>query len=206
MTEAGWLECTDPELMLEFLRGKASDRKLRLFATARCREVWPLFTEQRSRDAVEMAEQWAENRNESALAAAHAAAMVGFQEALDKWIHRLPVHATEQDASNAALLIANHRGPTLWHRASIANQIREVFGNPCHPSPPINPIILGWNDGIVVKLAQGIYDERAFDRLPILADALEEAGCQDADILGHCRHAAVHVRGCWVVDLLTGRS
>ena len=66
---------------------------------------------------------------------------------------------------------------------------------------------LAWNDGTVVKLAQAIYDDRAFDRLPILADALEDAGCQDADILGHCRQqGAVHVRGCWVVDLLTGRS
>jgi hypothetical protein len=200
------MECTDPAAMLEFLRGKASDRKLRLFAASRCREFWPLFAEQRSRDAVEVAEQCSESRNDSALAAAHAAATAGFQDALDKWIHRLPVHATEQDAGNAALLIANQRGPTLWHRASIANQLREVFGNPCHPSPPLTPFILGWNDGTVVKLAQGIYDERAFDRLPILADALEDAGCQDAEILGHCRHADGHVRGCWVVDLCLNKG
>src|SRR5581483_3643837 len=65
---------------------------------------------------------------------------------------------------------------------------------------------LTWNDSLVRRLAQAIYDERAFDRLPILADALEEAGCTNADILNHCRQPGEHVRGCWVVDLLLGKS
>ena len=63
-----------------------------------------------------------------------------------------------------------------------------------------------WNDATVVKLAQGIYDDRAFERLPVLADALEDAGCDNADILAHCRGPGPHVRGCWVVDLLLGKS
>jgi hypothetical protein len=54
----------------------------------------------------------------------------------------------------------------------------------------------------VVKLAQAIYEERAFDRLPVLADALEEAGYHDPDIVAHCRQPGEHVRGCWLVDLL----
>ena len=58
----------------------------------------------------------------------------------------------------------------------------------------------------VTKLAQTIYDERAFDRLPILADALEEAGCANADILSHCRLPGKHCRGCWVVDFLLGKN
>ena len=58
----------------------------------------------------------------------------------------------------------------------------------------------------VVQLAQAIYDDRAFDRIPILADALEEAGCTEAAILGHCRQPGEHVRGCWVVDLLLGKE
>jgi hypothetical protein len=57
-----------------------------------------------------------------------------------------------------------------------------------------------------VKLAMAVYQERAFDRLPVLADALEEAGCTDAEILGHCRKPAVHVRGCWLVDLLLAKQ
>ena len=65
---------------------------------------------------------------------------------------------------------------------------------------------LRWNDGTLVRIAQAIYDNRAFDRLPILADALEDAGCDNADILAHCRGPGPHVRGCWVVDLLLGKS
>jgi len=61
---------------------------------------------------------------------------------------------------------------------------------------------LGHCHGTVIKLAQAIYDDRAFDRLPILADALEEAGCTNIDILEHCRVPGPHVCGCWVVDLL----
>ena len=56
------------------------------------------------------------------------------------------------------------------------------------------------------KLAQGIYDDRAFDRLPVLADALEEAGCTNAEILAHCREPGPHVRGCWALDLLLGKE
>ncbi len=48
--------------------------------------------------------------------------------------------------------------------------------------------------------------DRAFDRMPILADALQDAGCDNLNILNHCRQPGEHVRGCWVVDLLTGRS
>jgi hypothetical protein len=58
----------------------------------------------------------------------------------------------------------------------------------------------------VDRLASHIYDSRAFDRLPILADALEEAGCKDAEILAHCRGPGPHVRGCWVVDLVLGKE
>jgi hypothetical protein len=56
------------------------------------------------------------------------------------------------------------------------------------------------------RTAQAVYDDRAFDRMPILADALEDAGCHDADVLNQCHQPGVHVRGCWVVDLLLGKS
>ena len=83
--------------------------------------------------------------------------------------------------------------------------IRDIVGNPFRPVA-VSPTCLAWNDGTVRKIAQAIYDDRAFDRLPILADALEDAGCDDADILAHCRSGGEHVRGCWVVDLLLGKS
>jgi hypothetical protein len=83
--------------------------------------------------------------------------------------------------------------------------LRDIFGNPFRP-PHIDPAWLTYNDDIIVKLAHSIYDERAFDRMPILGDALEDAGCQDAEILDHCRGPGPHARGCWLIDLLTGRS
>jgi hypothetical protein len=63
-----------------------------------------------------------------------------------------------------------------------------------------------WVTNAVTGLSQTIYDERHFNELPILADALEEAGCTDADLLGHCRQPGEHVRGCWAVDLLLGKE
>lgn len=80
--------------------------------------------------------------------------------------------------------------------------LRDVFGNPLRPVI-INPASITSN---VRQLAELIYADRAFDRLPLLADALEEVGCDNADILAHCRGPGPHVRGCWVVDLLLGKE
>jgi anti-anti-sigma factor len=74
----------------------------------------------------------------------------------------------------------------------------------CGPLP--DPSWLAWNDGAIRKMALSIYDDRTFERLPLLADALEDAGCADKDILGHCRGSGEHVRECWVVNLLLGKS
>src|SRR5262249_12456952 len=86
-----------------------------------------------------------------------------------------------------------------------ADLLREIFGNPFRAFSVDSPW-LKWNRGAVANLAQSIYDDRTFEQMPILADALEEAGCTDADILSHCRGPGPHVRGCWVVDLLLGKS
>jgi hypothetical protein len=69
----------------------------------------------------------------------------------------------------------------------------------------LNPAWLAANDGAVAKLARSVYDERAFERLPVLADALEDAGCADAALLNHCR-GGEHARGCWLLDALLGRG
>jgi hypothetical protein len=86
-----------------------------------------------------------------------------------------------------------------------ASLMRDILGNPFRLAM-ISPCWLTWNGGTIPKLAEGIYTDRAFDRLPILADALEDAGCDNADILAHCRGPGPHVRGCWVVDLLLGKE
>jgi hypothetical protein len=88
----------------------------------------------------------------------------------------------------------------------LADLLREIIGPVPFGRGTIPTSLLRWNDGTVSKIAQAIYEERAFERLPILADALEDAGCDDADILAHCRSAGPHVRGCWVIDLLLGKG
>ncbi|HUR53245.1 MAG TPA: hypothetical protein VMZ71_03895 [Gemmataceae bacterium] len=80
--------------------------------------------------------------------------------------------------------------------------IRDIFGNPFR-SVAVDPKRL---TSTVVAQAEGIYAERAFDRMPILADALQDAGCDNDDVLNHCRGDGPHARGCWVVDLLTRRE
>jgi hypothetical protein len=79
--------------------------------------------------------------------------------------------------------------------------LRELFGNPFRPVTP-DPAWREWNGGALVHLARTIYEEGRFADLPILADALEDAGCASADVLDHCRRGGEHVRGCWVLDLL----
>jgi hypothetical protein len=123
-----------------------------------------------------------------------------------------------RDTVDVALCVVAHAAipPQLWgtgmgdHLAQQATEkecqrqlrvFRCVIGNPFRPAQ-FDCAWLAWNGGTIPKIAQAIYDDRAFDRMPILADALEEAGCTNADMLDHCRSGGEHVRGCWVVDLL----
>jgi hypothetical protein len=110
-----------------------------------------------------------------------------------------------RQATETALYVAQAKNRPEKERGIQAAFLHDLFGALLH-RVGLDLSWLAWNNGIVVKIAQGIYDDRAFDRLPILADALEEAGCTNADILNHCRQPGEHVRGCWVVDLLLGKS
>ena len=83
--------------------------------------------------------------------------------------------------------------------------LRDIVGNPFRPVA-VEPGWLAWEGGTVVRLARTIYEAKAFERLPYLGDALEEAGCAREEILEHCRSAGPHVRGCWVVDQVLGRE
>jgi hypothetical protein len=103
-------------------------------------------------------------------------------------------------------------GREKWHatraeaNVAVLEVIRDIFGNPFQPSPKISERVLAWGDGVVPALARGIYEDRAFDRLPILADALQDAGCDNEAILAHLHSPGPHVRGCWAVDLILGKS
>jgi hypothetical protein len=112
-------------------------------------------------------------------------------------------------AAQAAAAAGREAWQAAWgvaddHQGGHPDTLREVFGNPFR-RVSLSPAWPAWEGGTVVKLAQAIYEERVFDRLPVLADALEEAGCDNAELVRHCRQPGEHVRGCWVIDLLTGR-
>jgi hypothetical protein len=228
MTETEWLTCQDPTLMLEFLQegGKATERKLRLFAVARCRLVWHLLADERSRAAVEVAEQFADGlltRQEADAAFTEAcAASLEALRSPDKWSETVLRFRRQRDPDKlrraafiAAFAVGNGVGAVESHirggevklvdGLTRSRLLRDVFGIPFRTFP-IDPLWLTWNGSTVAKLAQAIYDERRFTDLPILADALEEAGCDNADILAHRRSGGEHVRGCWVVDALLGKE
>jgi hypothetical protein len=175
------------------------------------------------REAVEVAEQFADGQTDAqALEAARAAASAAH------WGAKRGLRDTARQVSLARgyiAVVAGHRGDCIagqcadsesFHLArsrfpedasAQAALLRDLFGpSPFRRLPRINPTWLAWEGGTVPKLAESIYEERAFDRLPILADALEEAGCDAAELLRHLRGPAPHVRGCWAVDLVLGRG
>ena len=229
MTEAEWLACTDPQDMLRHLRRRASDRKLRLFTVACCRRIWYLLPDERSIRAVEIGERYAEGKVSEGerRAVAEAAKDVdadGSNNAADAAYLAVEINSPPDHPDAAwglaseALVSASYADPwhveprttehgvryypAAWVQEAYCHLLREIFGN------PFRPVALkrSWRKPEVITLARSIYDERAFDRMPALADALEEAGCHDADILGHCRQPGEHVRGCWVVDRILGKS
>jgi hypothetical protein len=109
---------------------------------------------------------------------------------------------TAARAIDDPVALAARRAEAAVHSALL----RDVLGNPFRPAPALEAAWLAGNDGAVRKIAQAIYDERTFDLLGLLADALEDAGCSNAEVLAHCRGPGEHVRGCWVVDACLERS
>jgi hypothetical protein len=247
MTEAEWLACPDPEPMLQFLRRKASDRKVRLFAVACCRRVWPSLEREEFRDAVQKAELFADGLIDRAeVSQAHlkarpifrvldgkhhgpgaALTASGFpgppksllqrvadalddpwwEDEFDKGDRLAPALVTARNAARAAADLQGERNvldssATITERREQSVLVRCLFGNPFRPQP----MPADWLTGEVKSLADGIYGERAFDRMPRLADALEAAGCTSRDLIEHCRSDPEHARGCWVVDLLLGKG
>jgi hypothetical protein len=250
MTEQDWLACTDPEPMLEFLRGKTTDRKQRLFACACCRHTgllldaeWQRMVDNRhpsraevewqkveatlARRAVEMAEKFADGLG-------HLVAL----QALDSSPGIEEMEGCYADGSDSAWAAkasayrarwcANYCSPRSYppgasfrsasksdhdrEQSAQCHLLRDIIGNPFRPAA-LDPAVLAWNDATVARLARSAYDERQMPagtldntRLTVLADALEEAGCPNPEVIGHCRNGGEHVRGCWVLDVLLGKS
>jgi hypothetical protein len=221
MTEREWLNCNDPTAMLELLqaRGQASPRKLRLFACACCRSIWPLMTDKCSRRAVEVAERFADGQATLlTLRKWHWAAYEAYEVEMTDQPGRVEAAyaancAVHEDAAWAALNASMAAADAGQTRAGQCDLLRDIFANPFQAASPIDRTWLSWNDGTIPRLARASYEERSlpagtldYARLAVLADALEEADCTNEEILDHCRSSSDHVRGCWVVDLLLGKQ
>ncbi len=223
MTAAEWLTGADPdEMQMALLKlNVLTDRKLRLFKCAAVRLVWDVLPDDTLRRAVDTCERFMEGMaTAEELASARDAADATYEGLGDIIADHSALRVTELCDAELSL---QHTGFTngisaiaaeawsgggltwdnAWDRAQRfqSDLLREIVGNPFRPVA-IDP---QWLTSTVVSLAHGIYDTLAFDHLPILADALQDAGCEDADVLAHCLSPGPHVRGCWVVDLLTGR-
>jgi hypothetical protein len=114
--------------------------------------------------------------------------------------------AQESREANGDLIVTKGEaeGNAASRAAGVAQTILlpDIFGNPFRPVT----LLPEWRTSTVLSLAQGIYSDRAFDRMPILADALQDSGCDNEELLNHCRGPGPHVRGCFVIDLLTNRE
>jgi hypothetical protein len=226
VTESEWLECTEPEKMLEFLRGKVSERKLRLFAVACCRRCLHLvppdclerhYSEGRPwvaliQQAIQVGEELADGD------ATQHSTMPGIDWTwLGSGYAFLSCAGPTNDLPEVSEYVAwavgelvsdsneHYTATEKAEYAAHAQLLRDICGNALRPVS-LNPAWLSWHNGLLVSMAQKMYDCHDFSDLPVLADALEEAGCANQDILSHCRSGGEHVRGCWVVDLLLGKE
>jgi len=224
VNESEWLVCTDTRPMWGCLKGKTSDRKLRLLACACSRRVWHLLDDERSTRAVSAAERYADGEESAErLYTEHQAALdvlrdkrsiqfsnpnfyasLASDHALEASAFIAAADASEYDAAATASESAR-----FAERQSQIDLLRDVFGNPFLPVA-FDP---AWRTHTVTALAAAAYEERSLprgtldaDRLAVLADALEDAGCTNELLVAHLREPSLHVRGCWAIDLLLGKE
>jgi hypothetical protein len=229
MDETEWLECVNPWAMFALVRDRLDARKQRLLACACVRSVWHHLQDERFRAMVELGEEYADGRatveqlegaervasavlrdmdfsrflREPPLSAMAAARSVGNRTIAERFYEAMrysllsaapyiPLHsfAPDPEAKKA-------------HTRHIADLFRDIVGNPFRPVS-LHPDWLAWEGGLVRRLAETMYEERRYQDLPVLADALEEAGCDEPEVLAHLRGGGGHARGCWALDLARG--
>lgn len=229
MTEREWLTSTSAQRMLQYLLPHSPDRKLRLFAAACYHRIMPLLADRtrcdrartsvafmrRAQRAVRVAERLADGEVDDAeRVAARETIREGTGAAAWTAFAALADPCRPVDAGNSSILAVVwavgekteaarklRKELRLWQR----RLVREFFGNPFRPVA-LDPAWLAWNDHAVTRLAERIYEDRDFDRLPLLADALEEAGCGERALLQHLRGSGPHCRGCWALDAVLGKN
>ncbi len=227
MTEKTWRQHVRPTAMLLFLRATVSERRILLFNCACCRSVWNRLGVT-DREATVQAEQGADDPDairtlQRSLEPEQTAALalVGLRD--DPVSDNLRAVLTSQTnlrlgllgngwgigslAHEAAQLAANTHSQHDQRHAQESEELkqttllRDIFGNPFRPVA-FDP---AWRTDTALALARSMYESREFSAMPILADALQDAGCDSDNILNHCREPGTHVRGCWVVDLVLGK-
>jgi hypothetical protein len=225
VTEKDWLAARDPDDLLDYHRMKRDTRRLRLLAAACVRRmrthVEATFRDPAFEHLIDVVERYADG-------AADRAEFIGARKPFRRAVRALGASLREPAKSavrafycladdamegmtvtvaNARYVIqeANlgNREVVKAERAAQADLLRDIFGNPFRPVA-FDP---AWRTSTAVALAGQVYESRDFVAMPILADALQDAGCDSADVLDHCRDPKqVHVRGCWVVDLALGKA
>lgn len=212
MNEQAWHNAVDPEPLLEYLRGRTSDRKLRLFAVACCRRIWHLLSDERSRKAVEVAEQLADGFDSQA-----AVSLAGDKNY--EVIRATTLYTPSNDAARAAnACLGSGAWAAAWNVVSSAREavhrsdhataykesraqadlLRHLVGNlfKAMPTGPFAAHLVG----LAMTCYEG-FPEVVIDYC-ILADALEDQGEDKA--AAHCREP-MHVKGCYVLDWLLCR-
>lgn len=225
MTEDEWLTGRETAPMLLFLRGRSA-RKRRLFACACCRRIWRHLKSYDHRLAVETAEDFADGKADEVLRSAIVSLVEGseYDEMPDPDSPRFSAEvaayyavASDEDEDTAESLddletedcaILAARSASLAVRnppresAEQCKLLRCIFGNPFRPVE-LDP---NWLTSTVREMAASVYESREFGVLPVLADALQDAGCESDPILSHLRGPGPHARGCWVLDLILGKA
>jgi anti-sigma regulatory factor (Ser/Thr protein kinase) len=230
MTEAEWIACDDPSAMLNFLNVNPSNQRVRLYAVACCTRTRFLSKSNRSHpaaanvplhaDLVTIAADLGETRGvqvqiEEALVACRFTEhdLFSIRLELEEALVDVLKHGNLLDPEERLLVYyrvtpsgfeaeVGHFGRQPAERGIQAALLRDIFGNPFRPVT-FEP---AWRTTTAVQLAQSMYHSRDFAAMSILADALQDAGCDNAAILDHCRGEGPHVRGCWVVDLVLGKE
>jgi hypothetical protein len=233
MDENEWFESADPEAMFAGIQNRIAERKQRLFACACVRSVWHNLRDESFRRLAELAEEVADGRasidrlesegkilfeadphisfvrvlNNPPVSAMVAARNLGFRAvplSIGQVVRFALLSAApcEPGGSTADSPLQGSEAKQA-HARLLADLFRDIVGNPFRPIT-LHPDWLAWDDGIVRRLAEAMYEGRRFQELPVLADALEDAGCDVPEVLDHLRGRGVHASGCWALDLARG--
>jgi hypothetical protein len=209
MTADEWVGSRDYREMSDCVVGDAHSRKWRLLACHLIRGRISSCTSPVCHRALRVAEDFADGKEPiSALQAALESIYSAIQTLPDwdltehSFLGALAIACDHELDSRTPLLIRNWCLSVDDAERSIPHLLRDLFGNPFRPVAFVTRLCTS----DVMSLARAIYDDNAFERLPILADALMDAGCEDEQVIGHCRGPGPHVRGCWVVDLVLGKN